>query len=154
MGLSENEKIKLLMQEAFMNLLVGILIVLGWLYYPIMAMIYVCRINAMTFKSFTRTLTIKNRKLARILIAEKNTWGVSTNRDKRNKMSMLGVVSYILFLPQIYIYIHNVWRFIRTGNTMWDELEQNYLGIMSAYYLITLAFKKVESEKYQKGEIW
>ncbi len=137
-----------------MELLEGILIVLGELYYPILAMIYVCRINAMTFKSFTKTLTIKNRRLARILIAEKNTWGISTSRDKRNKMSMLGLVSYILFLPQIYIYIHNVWRFIKTGSTMWDEQEQTYIGIMSAYYLITLAIKKIESGKYQKGEIW
>ena len=88
------------------------------------------------------------------MIAEKNTWGISTSRDKRNKMSMLGLVSYILFLPQIYIYIHNVWRFIKTGSTMWDEQEQTYIGIMSAYYLITLAIKKIESGKYQKGEIW
>ena len=138
-----------------MKLLEGIFIVLlGELFYPTMMMIYVCRINAMTFKSFTRTYTIRNRKLAEILIAEKNTWGVSTSRDKRNKMSMLGIVSYILFLPQIYIYIYNVWRFITAGDIKWCEPAQKYLGIMTIYYLITLSMKKVESGKYQKGEIW
>ncbi|MCM1161536.1 MAG: hypothetical protein NC412_09960 [Roseburia sp.] len=137
-----------------MALLEGILwVILGNLVLPAM-MIYVCRINAMTFKSFTKTYTIRNRKLAEILIAEENPWGVSTSRDKRNKMSMLGIVSYILFLPQIYIYIYNVWRFIRTGDIMWGDLEQEYLGIMVLFYTFTLARKKIESEKYQKGEIW
>ncbi len=38
---------------------------------------------------------------------------------------------------------------------MWDELEQTYICIMSVYYLITLAIKKVESGKYQyQKEIW
>ncbi len=138
-----------------MDFLGGLFFVLiGELFWPTMMMIYVCRINAMTLKSFTRTYTIRNRKLARLLIAEENVWGVSTSRDKRNKMSMMGIVSYILFLPQIYIYIYNVWRFITTGDIMWSELEQRYVGIITAYYLITLSIKRVESVKYRKGEIW
>lgn len=89
-----------------MKLLEGIFVVLlGELFCPTMMMVYVCRINAMAFKSFTKTYTIRNRKLVEILIAEENLWGVSTSLDKRNKMSMLGIVSYILFLPQIYFYI-------------------------------------------------
>ncbi len=130
------------------------LVLIGELFWPTMMMIYVCRINAMTLKSFTGTYTIRNRKLAEILIAEENLWGVSTSRDKRNKMSMMGIVSYILFLPQIYIYIYNVWRFITTGDIMWGELEQEYLCVVSVFYLITFSIKKVESGKYQKGEIW
>ncbi|MCM1161537.1 MAG: hypothetical protein NC412_09965 [Roseburia sp.] len=127
---------------------------LGNLFCPTMMMIYVCRINAMTFKSFTRTYTIRNRKLAEILIAEETPRGVSTSRDKRNKMSMLGIVSYILFLPQIYFYVYNIWIFITTGDLRWCELEQNYVSIMIIYYLTTLSMKKAESEKYQRGEIW
>ncbi len=138
-----------------MKLLEGIFVVLlGELFCPTMMMVYVCRINAMTFKSFTKTYTIRNRKLVEILIAEENLWGVSTSRDKRNKMSMLGIVSYILFLPQIYFYIYNIWIFIVTGNPRWCELEQAYITIMFFYYTITLFIKKVESGRYQKGEIW
>ncbi|MBD5465742.1 MAG: hypothetical protein HDR22_07985 [Lachnospiraceae bacterium] len=138
-----------------MKLLEGIFFVLlGQLFCPTMMMIYVCRINAMTFKSFTKTYTIRNRKLVEILIAEENLWGVSTSLDKRNKMSMLGIVSYILFLPQIYFYIYNIWIFITTGDPRWCELEQAYIAIMCYYYAITLSIKKVESGKYQKGEIW
>ena len=138
-----------------MKLLEGIFVVLlGELFCPTMMMVYVCRINAMTFKSITKTYTIRNRKLVEILIAEENLWGVSTSLDKRNKMSMLGIVSYILFLPQIYFYIYNIWLFITTGDPRWCELEQAYITTMFFYYTITLVIKKVESGKYQKGEIW
>ncbi len=128
-------------------------VLLGNLVFPAM-MIYACRINAMTFKSFTRAYTIKYNKLTSILIAKKTTWEVSTSRDKRNKMSVLGIVSYILVLPQIYFYIYNFWIFITTGHTKWCELEKAYNAIMCFYYLITLTIKNSESGKYQKGEIW
>lgn len=32
---------------------------------------------------------------AAMLIAYKNTWGISTSPEKRNKMSLLGAFSYI-----------------------------------------------------------
>lgn len=137
-----------------MELLKGVFwVLLGNLVFPAM-MIYACRINAMTFKSFSRTYTIRNIKLTKILIAKKTTWEVSTSRDKRNKMSVLGLVSYILFLPQICFYIYNLWIFITIGDTKWCELEKAYNAIMCYYYLITLTIKNSESGKYQKGEIW
>ena len=43
---------------------------------------WICRINAMTFRTFGFAITIKNRKIARALIAEKNTWGIKTSRNK------------------------------------------------------------------------
>ena len=36
------------------------------------------RIISMTFNSFSKSITIKNDKWAELLIAEKNTWGMST----------------------------------------------------------------------------
>ena len=137
-----------------MELLKGIFwVLLGNLVFPAM-MIYACRINAMTFKSVTRSFTIRNKKLAKILIAEETTWEVSTSSDKRNKMSVLGIVSYILFLPQICFYIFDLWIFITTGDTKWCELEKVYHAITGYYYLITLTIKNGESGKYQKGDIW
>lgn len=52
--------------------------------------IWPSRIVSMTFKSSGWSVTIKNDKLARMLIAEKNTWGTATFRGKRNKMSLWG----------------------------------------------------------------
>lgn len=117
-------------------------------------MISSCRVNSITFKSFTRTLTIKNRRLAKILIAEKSAWGVSTSQDKRNKMSILGVVSWILFLPQIYFYLFDWWVFITTGVTRYCETEKTYLYLVNWFYLITSCIKASESDKYRKGDIW
>ncbi|MCM1161535.1 MAG: hypothetical protein NC412_09955 [Roseburia sp.] len=117
-------------------------------------MIFSCRVNSMTFKSFSRVFTIKNRRLAKILIAEESTWGVSTSRDKRNKMSILGIVSWILFLPQTYFYLYDWWVFITTGVIGYCEKEKIYLYIVNWFYLITVTVKAGESGKYQKGEIW
>lgn len=123
------------------------------LIYPTL-IISACRINAITFKSFTRALTIKNRRLAKVLIAEKTTWDVSTSRDKRNKMSILGIVSWILFLPQIYFYLYDWWVFITTGVTRYCDMEMIYHYIVKWFYLITVSIKARESGKYQKGDIW
>lgn len=59
------------------------------------------RIISMTFNSFSKSITIKNDKWAELLIAEKNTWGIATNSKKRNKMSLWGLIGYVVFLPQI-----------------------------------------------------
>lgn len=55
----------------------------------------------MTFKTFSRSITIKNKKLVAMLIAYKNTWGIETSAKKRNEMSLLGAFSYVIFLPEI-----------------------------------------------------
>lgn len=117
-------------------------------------MIAACRINAITFKSFTRTLTIKNRKIARILIAEKTTWGVSTSREKRNEMSILGIVSWIIFLPIAYFYVYEWWTLITTGVAKEFKLGDLYMAIAGGFYLITVSIKDSESGKYRKGDIW
>ena len=116
--------------------------------------IFCCRINAITFKSFVRTATIKNKRLVVMLIAEKTTWGVSTSYDKRNKMSMLGIFSYVLFLPEIYFLAYDWWVFITTGVAEICKLEKIYLGIMIWFYFITVCIKAGESGKYRKGDIW
>ena len=82
-----------------MKLLEGIFVVLlGELFCPTMMMVYVCRINAMTFKSFTKTYTIRNRKLVEILIAEENLWGVS-----RICLGLSPI--FYFYLKSIFIYI-------------------------------------------------
>lgn len=117
-------------------------------------MITASRINAITFKSFTRALTIKNRKLAKILIAEKTTWGIATSPDKRNKMSILGIVSWIIFVPQIFFYLYDWQVFITTGVAEYCHMEIMYFHIVKWFYLITMSIKASESGKYRKGDIW
>ncbi len=137
-----------------MELLKGIFrMFLGALLYPTF-IIVACRINSITFKSFVRTLTIKNRKIARILIAEKTTWGISTSCDKRNKMSILGIVSWIIFLPEIFLYLYDWWIFLTTGVAGYCDMEMIYFYIVRWFYLITMCIKAGESGKYQKGDIW
>lgn len=88
------------------------------------------------------------------MIAEKTTWGVSTSREKRNKMSILGIVSWILFLPQVYFYVYDWWIFITTGAAKDFKLENTYLAIVWWFYVIAVCIKAGESDKYQKEDIW
>ena len=116
--------------------------------------IWSCREISMTFCTFSKSITIKNDKLAELLIAEKNTWGIATDPQKRNKMSLWGVVSYIVFLPQIVFMPYNWWVYIKTGSGQWCEAEQDYLAVAIIYYFIALSIKLKEANKFHKGEIW
>ena len=51
---------------------------------------------------------------APVSVAEKNTWGIETSIDKRNRMSVRGLVSYILLLPEIVFVIYDWWIFLST----------------------------------------
>lgn len=73
------------------------------------------RIISMTFNLFSKSITIKNDKWAEWLIAEKNTWGIATDSKKRNKMSLWGLIGYVVFLPQIVFILYNWWVYIETG---------------------------------------
>lgn len=108
----------------------------------------------MTFNTFGRSITIKNDKWAELLIAEKNTWGIATNPRKRNKMSLWGVIGYVMFLPQIFFIPYNWWVYIETGSGKWCEAEQLYLWVAILYYLVALITKLKEAIKFSKGEIW
>lgn len=112
------------------------------------------RIISMTFNSFSKSITIKNDKWAEWLIAEKNTWGVATDSKKRNKMSLWGLIGYVVFLPQIVFILYNWWVYIETGVGKWCEEEQLYLAIAMLYYLIALIIKLKETIKFNKGEVW
>lgn len=112
------------------------------------------RIISMTFNSFSKSITIKNVKLAELLIAEKNTWGIATNPRKRNKMSLWGVIGYVIFLPQIVFMPYNWWVYIKTGVRQWCETEKLYLTVAMLYYLIALFIKLKEAIKFSKGEVW
>lgn len=117
-------------------------------------MIGACRILSMTFKTFSRSITIKNRKLAAMLIAYKNTWGIATSADKRNKMSLLGLFSYVIFLPQI-VFLAYDWLFLITTGVMTQcEAEKTYLAVIGWYYAIAVCLKINEANKFKKGEIW
>lgn len=132
--------------DLFLMLLVTVMIPI-WYIWP-------SRIISMTFNTFSRSLTIKNDNWAEVLIAEKNTWGIATDPKKRNKMSLWGIVGYILLLPQIAFMPYNWWVFIETGSGKWCEAEQSYLMIAMLYYLIVLFIKLNEAIKFDKGEIW
>lgn len=110
----------------------------------------------MTFKTFSRSVTIKNRKLAAMLIAYKNTWGIATSADKRNKMSLSGLFSYMIFLPEIAFLAYD-WRICITTDVvpLWPcPAEGTYLAVAGWYYIIAVSLKINEANKFKKGEIW
>ena len=116
--------------------------------------IWPSRIISMTFNTFSRSITIKNDKWAKLLIAEKNTWGIATELRKRNKMSLWGVIGYVAFLPQIFFIPYNWWIYFETGSGKWCDAEQSYLAVAMLYYLIALSIKLKEAIKFSKGKIW
>ena len=115
--------------------------------------IWPSRIISMTYKTFGRSVTIKNGKLVHVLIAKKNTWGIATDPDKRNKMSFWGIVSYMWLLPQLAFLPYNWWVYMKTGSGQWCKAEQDYLWTAVLYYAIALGIKLREARKFQKGEI-
>lgn len=112
------------------------------------------RIISMTFHSFSKSITIKNHKWAVLLIAEKNTWGIATDPGKRNRMSLWGLIGYVLFLPQIVFMPYNWWVYMKTGTGEWCEAEKFYLMAATLYYLVALSIKLKEAIKFSKGEVW
>lgn len=112
------------------------------------------RIISMTFNSFSKSITIKNDKWAELLIAEKNTWGIATNPKKRNKMSLWGLIGYVIFLPQIVFMPYNWWFYIKTRSGQWCEAEKLYLAVTVLYYFVALFIKMKEAIKFSKGEVW
>lgn len=131
----------------FFLMLLATVMVPTWYIFP-------SRIISMTFNSFSKSITIKNDKLAELLIAEKNTWGIATNPKKRNKMSLWGLIGYVVFLPQIVFLPYNWWIYIKTGIGEWCEAEKLYLAAATLYYLIALSIKLKEAIKFNKGEVW
>lgn len=113
-----------------------------------------CRVLSMTFKTFSRTITIKNNRLAAMLIAYRNTWGISTSAEKRNKMSLLGAFSYMVFVPQIFFLVYDWWVYFTTGVAEQCSSEKTYLAIVGLYYAIAVSIKIKEADNFQKGKIW
>ncbi len=113
-----------------------------------------CRILSMTFQTFSRTITIKSHKLAKILIARQNTWGIATSRDKRNRMSLVGAFSWLVFFPQIFFLIYDLWVYFTTGVVAVCPAEQTYLIVAGLYYIIAISIKIKEADNFEKGKIW
>lgn len=134
----------------YMKLLVMLFMTLLTLY----LLIGSCRVLSMTFKTFCRSITIKSDRLAEMLIAYKNTWGIKTSADKRNKMSILGIISYIIFLPEIFLLAYDWWVFITTGVATHCTAEQTYFAFAVWYYIIALIVKINEANKFERGDIW
>ena len=86
--------------DIFLMLLTTIMVPI-WYIWP-------CRQISMTFKTSGRSIPIKNVKLAKMLIAEKNTWGIATSHENRKRMSLGGVIAYMVFLPQIAFMPYNL----------------------------------------------
>ena len=133
-----------------MNLLKLLLVSFFW---PTFVFL-ICRINAMTFNTFSRSITIRDEKLAKVLIADENTRGIATSTDKRNKMSILGVISYMLLLPQIFFSLYDGMIFLNTAKVEQISVEKEYILITIWFYFIGLAIKTMEGDKFDKGKIW
>ncbi len=131
----------------FFFMLFNTVMLLTWYIAPI-------RIISMTFNSFSRSIAIKNYKLAELLIAEKNTWGIATDPKKRNKMSLWGLIGYVVFLPQIVFRPYHWWIYFKTGLGQLCEAEHEYFAVVSLYYVIALSIKLKEAKKFSKGEVW
>jgi len=116
---------------------------------------YICpsRIISMTFRTFGWSVTIKNDRLAEALIAEKNTWGVAADPAKRNQMSLWGVVSYLVFLPQIAFFLYNWYVFFETGSVKWCQAERTYFAMAMLFYVIGMIRKVREGKRFSKGEL-
>lgn len=112
-----------------------------------------CRIISMTFKTFGRSLKIKNRKLAEMLIAHRNTWGIATSVEKRNRMSLPGLVSYVMFLPQIVFLVYDWWLFVSSGAVGLCPWEETYFLMAAGYYLVMVSRNIKEADRFRKGEI-
>lgn len=112
------------------------------------------RVISMTFKTFRRSITIKNREMARVLIAYKNTWGIATSTNKRNKMRLLGVFAYMIVLPEIIFLICDWYIFVKTGAVGWCPGEEPYLALVTPYYVVGLLLNINEANKFSKDEIW
>lgn len=113
-----------------------------------------CRILSMTFHTFCRTITIKNQKLAKMLIARKNTWGIATGREKRNRMSLLGIFSWLVFFPQIFFVAYDSWVYFTTGVVEVCPAEEIYLAVAGPYYIVAMIIKIKEADNFEKGKIW
>lgn len=112
-----------------------------------------CRIISMTFKTFGRSIKIRNRKLAEILIAYRNTWGIATSVEKRNRMSLPGLVSWVIFLPQIVFLVYDWWFFVTVRAIGRCPSEETYLLMAAAYYLAMVCRNIKEADRFRKGEI-
>jgi len=115
--------------------------------------IWPSRIISMTFKTFGWSIRIKNEDLAEVLIAEKNTWGIASEPGKRNRMSFLGVISYIVFLPQVAFFLYNWYTFFKTGSVKWCAAERTYFAAAMLYYVIGMIIKVREGNKFSRGEL-
>ena len=116
--------------------------------------IWPCRIISMVFNTFSRSITIRNDKLAEMFIAENNSWGISTDLRKRNKMSLWGVFGYMLFLPMIVLIPYSWWFCMETESLKWSDGVLNYCCLALVYYIIALLKNISEANKFRKGEIW
>ncbi|MCM1559829.1 MAG: hypothetical protein NC123_09810 [Butyrivibrio sp.] len=113
-----------------------------------------CRVLSMTFKTFSRSITIKNRKAANVLIAYKNTWGIATSANKRNKMHLSGVFAYMMGLPEIIFLICEWFTFIKTGVARQSPEETSYIVLLATYYVVGMLRNINVANKFSKGAIW
>ena len=92
--------------------------------------------------------------MASVLIAYKNTWGIATSADKRNKMCLLGVFAHMIVLPEIIFLICEWYIFVKTGVVGWRPGEEACIALVTPYYVVGLLLNINEANKFSKGEIW
>lgn len=112
------------------------------------------RVLSMTFKTFGRSITIKNRRIAAVLIADKNTWGIATSAEKKNKMSLSGAFAYMIALPEIIFLMCDWYIFMKTAVVGRCPGEEPYLALATPYYIVGLLLNINAANKFSKGELW
>ena len=102
------------------------------------------RLNAMVYRRYSHNITIKNRIVAKIFIAQKNTWDIRTDEDLCNHMSLLGIVSYLLDVLLAFLCFYL------------DEKDKGllvlYVVFLLVFFMITVSVKIVEAWKFKRDK--
>ena len=109
----------------------------------------ICRKSSTYFfkNKCQKYITIKNELIARILISD----GISNNkfvdRHDLNKMSMVGLISYIIIEPiNIYVLILNIMNIFKWGNvhfgSIYHTIALGALVILTVVFMIVIVADK------------
>ena len=109
----------------------------------------VCRTNSsyLPRNKCQKYITIKNDLLSLILIAERPSRGKVVGFHDLNKMSIVGLVSYITYEPIIlYLLIINIMHILKLGNinlgSIYNSIAYGAFAIIGFVFVIVIAVDK------------
>ena len=109
----------------------------------------ICRSSSSYFyrNKCQKYIIIKNEVLARILIASGIARDKAVDRHDLNKMSMVGLISYIIIEPiNIYVLIINFMALFKLGNVHFGSISHaiamGALGILTFVFMIVIVVDK------------